>query len=812
MKYFFLTLFFSFLILHSSLFSQSLFPVRDKGETRDRTYDVLHYKIEVSFDEPQKKVIGKVTTTLVPFLDNFTTIEFDAERLHIRKVTMGMKSLLFDSLTKTIRIHLDKSYSFNDTLVVSVEYDAIPKKGMYFIQPDSAYPNKPHQIWTQGEDMDNHFWFPCYDFPNDKATSEVLATVQSKYEVLSNGKLVSVKENKKQKTKTFHWSQAKPHSSYLIMLAVGEYAILKEKVGSPSIEYYVYKNQTDDAWKCLYQTPDMMKFFNEKIGFVYPWEKYAQVCIHEFMFGGMENTSATTMADDRLVYDARVRIDGLPTGLIAHELAHQWWGDVVTCKDWRHLWLNESFASYFSPLYTEYSKGRDEFDYQMYNSQQAGINIDTSVGRKPIVSVGSYTTNVYPRGASVLHMLRFFLGDKLFWKSLNHYITKHQFTAVETNDLKLAIEEATGLNLYWFFDEWVYKAGHPIFNVSYTWSDSAKAIYLSVRQTQTMDSLTGVFRMPVDVEVTTTSGSTTARIQINSQDSTYTISSTEKPKLVIFDKGNFLLKELKFDKSVDEWKEQAQFATNPIDRMRALQQLGNDTNNTNYVSLFSTIALKDKFWSVRNEAVTSLGKVKSENVIIKQQISDALISVYADEKSTVRANTISQLGKFRGEKVSAALHSALHDSSYSVEENALRSLAKIDSINVIPLLVAYVDTPSYRSRISTTALSLLSTLDSAKALSIAFSKIPYGVPKWERSTALNILSKYGKKRDDVKDIFTSLLNDKNRDVRFTAIRALGDIGDENILSFLEHIANDSEDVASETAKNSIEKIKKRAEK
>ena len=474
-----------FLSFVSYSFSQSVFPVStENGEAKSRTYHVVHYKIEVSFDELKKMVMGKVTTTIVPFTSDFTTLEFDAENMNFTKVSLGKTVLLFDSLEKTIRIRLNKTYSYRDTLTVSIDYWCVPQKGLYFIQPDSAYPDKPREIWTQGEDMDNHFWFPCWDFPNDKATSEVIATVRNSYTVLSNGKLVNVKEDKKTGTKTFYWKEDKPIASYLIMMAAGDYAIINDEADGIPIQYYVYKNQVDDAKACLAHTPLMMKFFDEKIGFKYAWEKYAQITIADFMYGGMENASATTMLDRILVFNARSRIDQSAVSLIAHEFAHQWWGDVVTCKDWRHIWLNESFASYFDPLYIEHALGEDEFLNDMYGSQQAGVHTDKVLGRKPIVSVGSYTSNVYPRGASVLHMLRFVLGDELFWRAIHHYIVKNQFTSVETNDLKIAVEEATGQNLYWFFDEWVYKAGHPVFDVAYLYNDSSKALFLTVKQTQ----------------------------------------------------------------------------------------------------------------------------------------------------------------------------------------------------------------------------------------------------------------------------------------------------------------------------------------
>jgi len=406
-------------------------------------------------------------------------------------------------------------------------------------------------------------------------------------------------------------------------------------------------------------------------------------------------------------------------------------------------------------------------------------------------------------------MLRFILGDKLFWKAINYYVTKNQFKPVETNDLKLAVEEATGQNLYWFFDEWVYKAGHPIFNVSYKWNDSSKSIFLSVKQMQKMDSLTGVFKMPVDIEVTTNSGSITTRINIASKDSIFIIPSKEKPNLIIFDKGNYLIKELKFEKSIDEWKTQAEFAINPIDRIRALQELTKDSNKVNYVALFSKIALQDKFWAVRSEAISSLGKIETKDDNIKQQISSTLIDAYKDGKSDVRNRAINELGKYRGNNVVETLHNALKDSSYTIMSSALRSLAKADSTNAIPLFTAYIDTPSYRSTVCNTALNQLAKFDSAKAISISIKKTQYGTPIWERNTALDILAKYGKNREEIKTLFTSLLNDKNGGIKATAARTLGNIGDESVIPLLEKIANDTEDPANETAKSSIEKIKKK---
>lgn len=797
-----------FFVISPFIFGQQLFSLREHGEAPSRNYHVHHYKIEVSLDLEKKSVVGKTTTTLVPFVAGITTLVFDAEKMSVHRTTLGSKDLKFDVDSAKLTLHLDKSYAAGETLIVSVEYDCTPKDGMFWSGPDSGYPHKRWQVWSQGEDMTNHFWFPCYDFPNDKATSEVIATVNKKFTVLSNGKLISVKEHAKEGTKTFHWMESKPHSSYLIMVAAGEYAVLRDRAGNLPLEYYVYPDDTLNARVCFSQTPAMIRFFNEKIGFSYPWEKYGQIILQDH-FGGMENTSATTLSDEGTVYDARVRVDNSPTSLIAHELAHQWWGDVVTCKDWRHTWLNESFASYFDPLYHEFTLGRDEFDYTMYNDQQAGIVTDTTRGRKPIVSVESYGENIYPRGAAVLHMLRFQLGDKLFWKGLNHYITKHQFTPVETNDLKLAIEEATGQNLYWFFDEWVYKAGHPIFSVSYRWSDSAKTVALNVKQTQMVDSLTSVFRMPVDIEITSPSGTATHRVNILTQDTVFILPSPTEPKLVLFDKGNWLLKELLFSKSIEEWKYQAEFAVNPVDRIRALQELAKLPGNEEYVSVFADRAIKDLFWAVRREAISQSGKIVFKDSTAKESMKSALLAALKDEKSAVRIAAVDQLGKYRGREVIEALHSTLNDSSYSVMSGALRSLVKADSVNALATLKQYLDYPSFRNRVSNTALNAISNFDSMLAVTLSLGKALYGQEVSTRYTALGILHKYAKGRADIQSFYMLLLHDKNNGIRSVAARSLGDFGDRSVLPELEQLAGDKDNSASDAAKGSIEKIQKR---
>jgi aminopeptidase N len=804
-----LILLFLFLLIVSILPAQEIFSPKDPGETPNRTYDVLHYKIEIKLNAAAKSVEGKVTTTLVPLVPALKTVVFDAGDMKISSVKDAKgKELKFTSTSSNVSIELGKPRSYRDTLKVTIAYSCTPNQGLTFNNTDGAIPGKRSQIWSQGEETTNHYWFPCYDYPNDKSTSEVIGTIDAKYSFLSNGKLISVTENKKEKTKTFHWKESKPHSSYLIMIAAGEYTILRDNLGKLPLEYWVYPDDTTNGRASFKYTPAMIKFFNETIGFDYPWEKYAQIILQDH-FGGMENTSATTLSDTWAVSDARGRIDNSSTSLLAHELVHQWWGDLVTCKDFRHMWLNESFASYYDPLFHRMFLGQDEFDYTMYQDQQAGVVVDTTRGRKPIVSVESYGENVYPRGAAVLHMMRFLLGDDLYQRAVKHYITKFAFQPVETNDLKNAIEETTGQNLQWFFDQWVYKAGHPVFSVSYQWNEPGKQILLDVHQTQKMDSLTGVFRMPVDVEITTASGPVIHRIEILKKDSTYVLPAPSKPLLVIFDKGDWLIKQLRFEKSFDEWKYQAVSATSLVDRILGIQALALKQKEGDAISVFVDKMLHDPFWAVRRDAASQISLAVAKSDSLRSITKAALITASRDKRSEVRSVAAGALRWFRGDDVVARLNEALTDSSYQVFGRALSALAKADSAHALPIVKRYLATPSRQNVIAGYALNALATLDTAQAVAVAMEMVKDQRFTSNRYTSLSMIRWYARGRTDAMGVVKDILKDPNESVRGYAAMVLGEIGDASVIAALEVVANDKENSASSTAKASIEKINKR---
>jgi aminopeptidase N len=788
--------------------AQTPFAPKGDGEAPDRTIDVQHYRIELSFDESKRMVFGKTTITFVPFSSGFTTADFDAENLAITEASQGMKSLPFVLGPKSVTVTLDHPVTLRDTLAITLTYSCTPQRGLYFVQPDSAEPLRPWQIWSQGEDMDNHFWFPCHDFPDDFATSEMIVTVKDSYSALSNGKLVDVRLNRSSHTKTFHWKQDIPHVAYLIMLAAGEYSVIKDKSGSVPVEYWVYPQNVDDAKVCFAETPAMISWFGFMTGYPYPWAKYAQVLIHDFVVGGMENTSATALSDRDAVYGPRARVDDSPNSLIAHELAHQWWGDVVTCRDWRHLWLNESFASYFDLLWQEHTLGQDEFTNSVWISQQSGINQDRASGRKPIVSVGTTTSNLYPRGASVLHMLRFVLGDSLFWRATHHYIVKYQHSPVETNDLKVAIEEATGKNLYWFFNEWLYGAGHPVFELTWDWNDSSLSAQVHVRQTQTIDSLTSVFRMPVNIGLVNPSGVSNSRVEIMTADTTFVLSAASKPLTVLFDNGGWLLKEVHWKKSVEEWAWEAEHAPGQVDRKLAVSEVSHQ-EGAGALLLLDRVVKNDKFWGVRLQAINEVDSCASSDSSSRALGMQILTRGSHDPESAVREGAVRGLGVYRTPDARLILWEALKDSSERVVAATLRALAKADSAQAMPALQASLTMPSRRNVIATAALGALGSVDSTLAVKIALEKVKRGHPEEIRSAALGILRRYARHMDEVKDALLSILGERRSYLRSQAIRLLGDVGDERALPGLKKVAEDTNDWSAGAAKSSIEKIGKR---
>ena len=455
----------------------------------ERPLDITHIKLDMRVDLGSKTVTSRAKVDGVA-LRRLGTIRLDAVDFEISKVSVQVgdtspAKCAYENDGRHLSIDLPRPLQVGEHVGVTVEYQLRdPANGLHFFGPSEEEPDAPLLVWSQGQSITNRYWVPCYDHPNENQTTEIVCTVDKPNIAISNGKLLNVKDNG-DGTQTFHWRQDQPHVSYLMTIVVGEFASKTETWRGKPITYYVRKKFADWMDNSFSNTRAMLDFFSDKIGVDYPWDKYAQVCCYSFG-GGMENTSSTTLGE-RTLHDDKAHLDTSSDGLVAHELAHQWWGDLLTCKDWSHLWLNEGFASYFQALWTEEDLGADEFAYDMLQKSRRAIK---GGKKKPIVYRNydrpgeQFDSRAYPKGAWVLHMVRRRLGDALFWKAIGAYCNQHKFSTVETVNLRKAIEQVSGYSFERFFYDWTERAGHPEVELKYEYLSDEKLGKVGIKQTQ----------------------------------------------------------------------------------------------------------------------------------------------------------------------------------------------------------------------------------------------------------------------------------------------------------------------------------------
>jgi aminopeptidase N len=749
---------------------------------RSHNYDVQHYRIKLAFDWAARSVMGETTVTLKPLAGDFKEIELDAGEMNIKSVTLaGGPSLKFDYRDKEkLFVSLDRAYAPADTIAVTISYSAAPKKGLTFILPTESDPGRPRQIWSQGEARTNHYWFPCYDYPNDKATSELIATVEDKYRVISNGVLVSTTPEPKTKMKTWAWRMDQPFSSYLVSIIVGEYAEIAGQYKGKPVVSYVYPDQVENGRVSLSKLPEMVAFFSEKTGYEYPYAKYVQTMVRDFG-GAMENVTATTMTDTA-VHDERAHIDISSEDIQSHELAHQWFGDLLTCRDWGEIWLNESFATFMEAVWNEREKGRDDYLYEMSNNRQAYFQAWSEGNRRPIVTKryddpdAVFDAYAYPRGGAVLNMLRFVLGEEQFWKAIRHYVKKYEWQNVETAQLNIAIEEATGQNLGWFFDEWVYKMGHPEFEITSSY-DGAKTLKLTVKQTQKPDDKRpwfpspDFFITPVDIAITTASGEKTHRVLIDQPEEQFTFEVDSKPLIVNFDRGDYLIKRVKFNRGDDELAYQILRDADSMGRMRAAIELRASRSET-AVKALAEAASKDSFWAVRLEAVKSLAEYKTD------ASRAGLLEAVKDKDSKVRRAAIVGLAAFKDKGLAELFTNIIKsDRSYYAVAEAAKALGQTEAPGAFDTLNALLKQDSWQDTIKGGALSGIAALKDPSALEIGLKYAAPGNRVGLRGTAFQMLATIGKGDERALKTLTDALKEPSPQIMFSAVQAIAVLGD-----------------------------------
>lgn len=786
-------------------FGQSKLPPVHHAPNRE--FHAVNIDLSFRFDLQKKEVFGTAVEKIVPLRVQLDSVHLDAVDMTIDKVVMGGKNLGFGYDGNTLSIGLGKNYGLDDTLTFTIVYSTSPKKGIFFVEADSSYPNRTPQVWSQSEMEDARYWFPCHDYPDDFLTSSVAATVPDDWTMVSNGVLEKVTLNKKDGTKTFRWMENRPHVIYLISIAVGKFSVVDDHYGSTPIYYYVAPENAKYAKENFASTPDILKFFSNVTGYEYPWQKLSLVAVTDFTFGGMENVSAITLTDGTM-HDVNAEPQVTSTDLVSHETAHQWFGDLLTCRSWSNAWLNEGFATYFEALYGEHAFGEDNFNYEMHNNQREVVNADRN-DRKPTVynryndAVDLFSVYIYPRGADMLHMLRGILGDQLFFKAIKYYVHDFQHKNVDTHDFANAIREGTGYNLNWFFDEWAYKGGHPVFAVDYDYDSSSHALAMHVEQTQKVDSLTPVYRMPVGVYVVTPSQKITRTIWVDSLSNTYRFDVPEKPLMVNFDEGNYLLKELNFEKSVGELAYQIKNDPNVAGRVWAAEELSGDDTSEAVNALVS--GLMDNFWGVRLECVNALSHLNSE------EIEKALESALKDNDPRVQEAAINGLAKYKSQELAQLVENLYNtNKNYFVRAAAVKALASIEGAMARSIVEDALKQDSYEQVIKIAGLLSLGMIDSAKAYDDAVELSKYGEPQSLRLRAMNEMVQLEPKNEQTLNLLKGYVNDPYIWARMVAISSLGKIGDKSVVPLLQEREKvETDGRLKETARRAIESLSKR---
>lgn len=657
--------------------------------TPDRPGQVEHIFLDLDLDIPHQRYQGTCAIRLNPIRSGIQTLTLDAINLEIHSVLVGRGKQPFDYNGQQLHIHLKQPTRVGKTITLRIAYAVDhPQRGIYFIAPIHDYPDKPVQVWTQGEDEDSRFWFPCFDYPGQLATSEVRVRVPQDFIAISNGELIEVAAVGDDQI--FHWLQKQVHPTYLMTLAVGDFAEIQDSWREIPISYYVEKGREEDARRSLGKTPRMIEFLSQKYGVPFPYPKYAQVCVDDFIFGGMENTS-TTLLTDRCLLDERAALDNRSTeSLVIHELAHQWFGDLVVIKHWSHAWLKEGMASYSEVMWTEQEYGPEDAAYYRLMEARAYFAEDRERYRRPVVThvyreaIELYDRHIYEKGSCVYHMIRAELGDDLFWQAIQTFVRDHRHQTVETVDLLRAIEKATGRNLMFLFDQYVYRGGYPEYKVAYTWDGDSQMAKVTVTQTQIKDpknTSQELFDLKLEIGFgyTRTTRNQTGfshlqsfKVQVDQPEQSFFFALPAKPQFVSFDPGNAYLKQVTLAYPLPELKAQLQFDPDPLSRIAAAEALAKQGGLEALKALAQALH-QDPFWGVRGEVARQLAEIQLD------QAFPALKPGLKDADPRVRRGTIEAIATLKTPEALKVVKRLVDkgDPSYYVEAAAAKAVGTI---------------------------------------------------------------------------------------------------------------------------------------
>jgi aminopeptidase N len=768
----------------------------------DKLVRVVHIDLHLTPDFAQSSLAGVCTTTVEAIEDGVRRLRLDAVDLHIEAVATGDGAPLAFSATSTfVDIEIARPLAAGERITFAIRYRAVrPRRGVYFIA-------KPQQVWTQSQDSDARSWFPCFDHPAEKQPTSQTIVVPRGLFALGNGALVDRRDDGE--TTIFRYEQRIAHATYLVTMVAGDFTETEQRHARVPVSYFVERGREADGERAFGNTPRMIDVFESTIGVPYPYERYGQIAVAEFIFGGMENTAATTQTD-RTLHDARAHLDFSSDPLVSHELAHQWFGDLVTCRDWAQAWLNEGFATYFEAVWREAELGWDEYLYDVFGFVEHYLDEDSDRYRRPIVCnlyrdpVELFDAHLYQKGGAVLHMLRGELGWERMKRALQRYVSENAQRNVETIDLVRAIEASTGRNLRGFFAQWIERAGHPEIEVGFSWDAERKHATLRIDQKQTVDDEHPAYVFDLDVGLVTHAPQALAtdagdgvlpterrtRLRVERASEKFTIPLDEAPELVRIDPGAYILGTMTYAFDVDMNARIVRTDPSVVARIRAARALAKDGTRVARECLCAALR-EDPFWGVAVEIAGALGGMRSP------EARAGLLAAIDHPHPKVRRAVAAALGAYRDAETVRALLGLRDDPSYFVVATAYESLGKTRDPRAFAALLAGLEQPSWNETIAAGAALGLGHLADARALEPLIAALATGRGEGLRRQAVRAIARLGTLVEEVRtravDALDRAFDDGSYLVRLSTYAAAETLADARLLGTLDRLARAESD-------------------
>ncbi len=760
-----------------------------------RKIDISHLALDVTPDFKEHSIAATATLRFKPIAMPLAELKLDGVDLRVDSVTATEKILGWQATDRQVIVTFAEPIPPEKEASVTIVYRAFPKRGLYFRTPEMGYPASDTHLWTQGESIEARHWFPCFDSPNEKFTSEITCHVPEGMTVLSNGRRVS-QEKDDAGLVAVRWLQDKPHVTYLISLLAGYFKSVDGQYRDIPLSFHVPASLVDYAAESFKDTADIMAFFEKEIGVVYPWAKYDQVCVYDFTAGGMENTSITTL-NDRTLHTPEYGELRSSQGLVAHELAHQWFGDLVTCKDWGNVWLNEGFATYYELLYDGHKHGRETFLYRLYQSAKHIVGepdqTNAIVRRDYLSPNDQFSYLAYPKGGWVLQMLRSRLGADLYRRCIQTYLERHRYGNVETEDLASVVEELSGRSWDQFFDQYVYHAGQPELGVAYAWDEGSKLAKLTITQEQHVSDRVLLFNVPLPVRFKTQSHVLDRQIRVEQKSENFYFKLPEAPTSVRIDPEMTVLAKINFTPPAAMLQAQLADETDMLGRLLAVEQLG-DRKDADSVGKLRHALTNDSFYGVRMAAARSLRTLKTDAAF------EALLSSTQQSDARVRRAVDEAIAGFFREATRECLMGVLdREKNPDIAALAIRSLGAYHHDEIHNLLLRELQSDSFHNQLADAAIDAMRGQDDDRYVEplhevlrereSAFTSAGLG----DGLRTLGFLARNETNKTAVREFLLARLNSPRRRVQLGAIAGLGALADPKALAALEVIAGGEKD-------------------